>query len=133
MNSSIVQRVGSAALGNLEYVGALTIQIRGGTVAALSRALPLPGNRNRWRAALRQMLAVGVQAAPWSASWRSVQDSSWRCRGHRNCGNSGRFKSCHQPGHHRFHQGTGPATDRDRRQRTLRVGVFGRDRQHGGQ
>ena len=63
MNNSIVQRVGSAALGNLEYVGRLTLQIRG-TVAALGRALPLPGNRNRWRAALRQMLAVGVQAAP---------------------------------------------------------------------
>lgn len=63
MNHSIVQRVGSAALGNLEYVGRLSIQIRS-TIGSLNRALPLPGNQNRWRAALAQMLAVGVRAAP---------------------------------------------------------------------
>jgi phospholipid/cholesterol/gamma-HCH transport system permease protein len=63
MNNSVVQRVGAATLSNLEYVGLLTIQIQS-TVQSLGRALPLPGNRNRWRAAFRQMLVVGVQAAP---------------------------------------------------------------------
>ena len=60
---SAVERVGSATLRHVEYVGGLVIQLRSG-VAALGRSLPLVGNPNRWRSAIRQMLAVGVDAFP---------------------------------------------------------------------
>jgi phospholipid/cholesterol/gamma-HCH transport system permease protein len=48
---------------NLEYVGGLTLQFRS-ALASLKETLPLIGNRNRWRSAVRQMLAVGVDAFP---------------------------------------------------------------------
>ena len=60
---AFVERVGSATLRHIGYVGAIVIQLRN-TVAALGRTLPLVGNRNRWVAAVRQMLAVGVDAFP---------------------------------------------------------------------
>jgi len=60
---SAIERVGSATLRHVEYVGGLVIQLRSG-VAALGRSLPLVGNPNRWRSAIRQMLAVGVDAFP---------------------------------------------------------------------
>src|SRR5580698_1991463 len=63
MTTSIVERLGSATLRHLEYVGGLVIQIRN-AVGALGRTLPLVGNRNRWQSAVRQMLAVGVDAFP---------------------------------------------------------------------
>src|ERR1700738_1232914 len=63
MTTSIVERVGSATLRHIEYVGALVIQLRN-ALGALGRTLPLGGNRNRWQAAIRQMLAVGVDAFP---------------------------------------------------------------------
>jgi phospholipid/cholesterol/gamma-HCH transport system permease protein len=63
MNVSVVERLGGATLRQLEYVGALTIQIRNGVIA-LGRTLPVIGNRNRWRSAIVQMLAVGVDAFP---------------------------------------------------------------------
>jgi phospholipid/cholesterol/gamma-HCH transport system permease protein len=61
--SMIVERLGSATLRQLEYVGGLVIQI-GNAFGALGRTLPLVGNRNRWHSAVRQMLAVGVDAFP---------------------------------------------------------------------
>ena len=63
MSTSAVERVGSATLRNLEYVGALVIQLRN-AVVSLGRTLPFVGNQNRWRSAIRQMLAVGVDAFP---------------------------------------------------------------------
>jgi phospholipid/cholesterol/gamma-HCH transport system permease protein len=63
MSTTIVERVGGATVRHLEYVGGLVIQIRN-AVGALKRALPLVGNRSRWRSAVQQMLAVGVDAFP---------------------------------------------------------------------
>ena len=63
MTTSIVERVGSATLRHVEYVGALVIQLRN-ALGALRRTLPLVGNRYRWRSAIHQMLAVGVDAFP---------------------------------------------------------------------
>src|SRR6202023_1165636 len=63
MTTSIVERVGSATLRHVEYVGALVIQLRN-ALGALRRTLPLVGNRYRWRSAIGQMLAVGVDAFP---------------------------------------------------------------------
>jgi phospholipid/cholesterol/gamma-HCH transport system permease protein len=63
MSMPAVERVGSATLRYLEYVGGLVIQLRN-AVGVIGRTLPLVGNRNRWRSAVRQMLAVGVDAVP---------------------------------------------------------------------
>src|ERR1700722_17486053 len=63
MSTAVVERLGSATLRHLEYVGALVIQV-GNALGSLGRTLPLVGNRNRWRSAIGQMLAVGVDAFP---------------------------------------------------------------------
>src|ERR1700747_677731 len=63
MSMPAVERLGSATLRHLEYVGGLVIQLRN-ALGALRPTLPLVGNPNRWRSALRQMLAVGVDAVP---------------------------------------------------------------------
>jgi phospholipid/cholesterol/gamma-HCH transport system permease protein len=63
MSISPVERLGRATLRRVEYVGGLIIQLRN-AFGALGRTLPLVGNRYRWRSAVRQMLAVGVDAFP---------------------------------------------------------------------
>jgi hypothetical protein len=63
MNFPMLDRAGHSTLGHLEYIGGLAIQ-SGKTVRALGRTFPLTGNRNRWRSAIRQMLAIGVDAIP---------------------------------------------------------------------
>ena len=63
MSMPAVERLGSATLRHLEYVGGLVIQLRN-ALGALRPTLPLVGNPNRWRSAVRQMLAVGVDAVP---------------------------------------------------------------------
>lgn len=59
----MLDQVGHSTLGYLEYVGGLVIQ-SGKTIRVLPKALPLIGNWTRWRSAIGQMLAVGVDAIP---------------------------------------------------------------------
>lgn len=66
MTTSVVERLGSATLRHLEHVGSLAIQFRN-ALGSLGRTLPLVGNRYRWRSAIQQMLAVGVDAFPMGA------------------------------------------------------------------
>jgi phospholipid/cholesterol/gamma-HCH transport system permease protein len=66
MNAPVISRIGSATLRQLEYVGGLSIQLKS-SIAALARVLPLIGNRNRWKSAVQQMLAIGVDAFPMVA------------------------------------------------------------------
>jgi phospholipid/cholesterol/gamma-HCH transport system permease protein len=63
MNTSMLDQVGHSTLGYLEYIGGLVIQ-SGKTIRALPRTLPMIGNWSRWRSAIGQMLAVGVEAIP---------------------------------------------------------------------
>jgi len=63
MSSAVVERLGVATLRHVGYVGALTIQFRD-TAATMWRSLPVVGNRLRWRSALGQMVATGVDALP---------------------------------------------------------------------
>ena len=63
MTTPVVERLGNAAMHHIEYVGGLAIQLRN-AFGALGRTLPLVGNRSRWRSAVQQMLAVGVDAFP---------------------------------------------------------------------
>jgi phospholipid/cholesterol/gamma-HCH transport system permease protein len=63
MITSVLEHVGKSTIRHLEYVGGLTIQVRG-ALGSLGQMLPVVGKRNRWRMVLRQMLAVGVDAFP---------------------------------------------------------------------
>jgi phospholipid/cholesterol/gamma-HCH transport system permease protein len=63
---SLVESLGSATIRHLDYVGGLATQFRDG-LWSLGRTLPLVGNRNRWRSAVRQMLDIGVDAFPMVA------------------------------------------------------------------
>jgi phospholipid/cholesterol/gamma-HCH transport system permease protein len=63
MTIPVAERVGRATLRHVEYVGGLTTQLWS-ALRSLGRTLPLLGNRNRWRTAINQMVAVGVEAIP---------------------------------------------------------------------
>src|SRR5271165_5198048 len=63
MSASAVERIGSATLRHVGYVGGLATQFWL-AIGSLRPALPFIGNRNRWRSSVGQMLAVGVNAFP---------------------------------------------------------------------
>src|SRR5271168_3259040 len=63
MNIPVAEIVGRATLRQVEYVGGLTTQLWS-ALRSLRRTLPLLGNRNRWRTAINQMAAIGVDAIP---------------------------------------------------------------------
>src|ERR1700692_1963219 len=63
MSASAIERVGGATLRYVAYVGGLASQLKA-SMLALPQTLPLVGNRYRWRSAIQQMLAVGVDAFP---------------------------------------------------------------------
>lgn len=66
MGFSPVDDIGSATLRHVDYVGRLAIQFAN-SLTILWRTFPLVGNRNRWHAAVRQMLLIGVNAFPMVA------------------------------------------------------------------
>ncbi|HTU48427.1 MAG TPA: ABC transporter permease [Bryobacteraceae bacterium] len=66
MMTSALEYLGRQALRHVEYVGGLTMQL-GSAVGSLRHTMPLTGIRNRWQSAIRQMLAVGVDAFPMVA------------------------------------------------------------------
>src|SRR6201997_4401451 len=59
----VLKNVGERTIEHLDYVGSLNIQLWA-TLRATGRALPFVGNRYRWRATVRQMLEIGVDAMP---------------------------------------------------------------------
>jgi phospholipid/cholesterol/gamma-HCH transport system permease protein len=63
VTTSVLDSLGKSTLRHVEYVGSLAIQLRA-ALGALREAIPLAGNRNRWRAAVQQMSAIGVDAFP---------------------------------------------------------------------
>jgi phospholipid/cholesterol/gamma-HCH transport system permease protein len=64
--ATLTESVGKATLNRLEYVGGLSIQWWA-SIRALGAALPVAGNRYRWRASITEMLQIGVDAAPMVA------------------------------------------------------------------
>ena len=64
--ATALEHVGSKTLDQLDYLGSLNIQLWG-TLRSMRRALPLVGNRYRWKAAVHQMLQIGVDALPMVA------------------------------------------------------------------
>ena len=61
--ATITERVGKSTLEHLDYVGGLSIQLWA-SIRALGVALPVTGNRYRWKASIVQMFQIGVQAIP---------------------------------------------------------------------
>jgi phospholipid/cholesterol/gamma-HCH transport system permease protein len=61
--ATLTESVGKATLKHLDYVGGLSLQLWA-AVRALGAALPFAGNRYRWKATVRQMLQIGVDAVP---------------------------------------------------------------------
>src|SRR5262244_4414464 len=60
---TLVENVGRRTLNLFDYVGGLTLQLGAG-VRALGAALPIVGNRNRWKASVPQIMEIGVDALP---------------------------------------------------------------------
>jgi ABC-type transporter Mla maintaining outer membrane lipid asymmetry permease subunit MlaE len=58
-----LEAIGGGVIRQLASVGGLTIQFWSGLVAS-RHALPVVGKRGRWRTAMRQMVAIGVEALP---------------------------------------------------------------------
>jgi phospholipid/cholesterol/gamma-HCH transport system permease protein len=61
--ATLNERVGRATLNQLDYIGGLSIQLWA-AVRALGAALPVTGNRYRWKASVGQMPQIGVDAMP---------------------------------------------------------------------
>lgn len=64
---TLAEQVGRFAILGAEDVGALTMQFWA-MLRKLPRAFPIVGNRRRWRATVRQMLAIGASALPMSGA-----------------------------------------------------------------
>lgn len=61
--ATVLENVGKKSIGQLDYVGSLSIQLWS-TLCAMKSALPLVGNRYRWQATVRQVLQIGFDALP---------------------------------------------------------------------
>src|ERR1700746_2232738 len=64
--ANLLEITGRETLSQLDYVGSLNIQLWA-TLRGMRAALPVVGNRHRWRAAVHQMLEIGVDALPMVA------------------------------------------------------------------
>ena len=64
--ANVLEGVGRKTIDHLDYVGSLNIQLWA-TLRAMGSALPFVGNRYRWKASVRQMLEIGVNAMPMVA------------------------------------------------------------------
>jgi phospholipid/cholesterol/gamma-HCH transport system permease protein len=63
---NLFEIAGRETIDQLDYVGSLNIQLWA-TLRGMRAALPLVGNRHRWKAAVHQMLEIGVEAVPMVA------------------------------------------------------------------
>ena len=61
--ATVLESVGKRTISELDYVGSLNIQLWA-TLRAMRSALPVVGNRYRWKASVRQMLQIGLDALP---------------------------------------------------------------------
>jgi len=64
--ANVFEIAGRDTLDQLDYVGSLSVQLWA-TLREMRIALPLIGNRHRWRTAVHQMLEIGVDALPMVA------------------------------------------------------------------
>jgi phospholipid/cholesterol/gamma-HCH transport system permease protein len=62
----ILEDTGNGVIRQLNYVGGLTVQFWS-TLRASNRVLPVLGKRGRWKTAMRQIIAIGLQGLPMIA------------------------------------------------------------------
>jgi phospholipid/cholesterol/gamma-HCH transport system permease protein len=60
---NVFESAGSGVIRQLNYVGGLSVQLWS-SLRASSRVLPIVGRKGRWQAAMRQVIAIGVQGLP---------------------------------------------------------------------
>src|SRR6201987_4072345 len=63
---SVLEAIGSSIINQLAYVGSLTNQFWS-AMGAFPRLVTFVGRRGRWRSAMKQMSAIGVDALPMVA------------------------------------------------------------------
>src|SRR5215467_10484005 len=61
--ATVFESVGKRTIEHLDYVGSLNIQLWS-TLRAIKSALPLVGNRYRWKATVQQIIQIGYDALP---------------------------------------------------------------------
>ena len=61
--ANVLENVGERTIEHLDYVGSLNIQLWA-TLRAMGQSLPFVGNRYRWKATVKQVLEIGVDAMP---------------------------------------------------------------------
>jgi phospholipid/cholesterol/gamma-HCH transport system permease protein len=59
----LLEAIGGSVIRQFAYVGGLTIQFWS-ALGASRRVLPLVGKRGRWRTAMQQIVAIGIDALP---------------------------------------------------------------------
>ena len=59
----VLETIGGGVIRQMTYIGGLTIQFWSGLVAS-RHVLPVVGKRGRWRTAMRQVVAIGIDALP---------------------------------------------------------------------
>ena len=64
--ANVLETTGRETLTYLDYIGSLSVQWWS-TVRGMRAALPLIGNRHRWRAAVHQIFEIGFDALPMVA------------------------------------------------------------------
>jgi len=60
---NMLEAIGNGVIQGLSYLGGLAMQFWSG-LGASPRVLPVVGKRGRWKAAMRQMVAIGVDGLP---------------------------------------------------------------------
>ncbi len=123
---NLLEIAGRETLSQLDYIGSLNIQLWA-TLRGMRAALPLVGNRHRWRAAVHQMLDIGVDALPMVALLAMCSGFILAMQG---ASELRRFGALHYviDLSSWLHTRTWSAADGDRGQRTLGVGIRRRDR-----
>ena len=129
--ANFLEIAGRETLSQLDYVGSLNIQLWA-TLRGMRAALPLVGNRHRWRAAVHQMLEIGVDALPMVALMAMCSGFILAMQGASELRRFGALHLRHRFGRGRLHARTWSAADCNRRQRTLGICICSRDRHHEG-
>ena len=122
---------GRETLSQLDYVGSLNIQLWA-TLRGMRAALPLVGNRHRWRAAVHQMLEIGVEALPMVALLAMCSGFILAMQGASELRRFGALHFVIDLVAVGFTRELGSAVDGNRRQRTLGICLCSRDWHHEG-
>ena len=124
--ANVLENVGEKTIEHLDYVGSLNIQWWA-TLRAMLQSLPLVGNRYRWRAAVRQMLEIGVDAIPMVSLMSICTGFIFAMQGASELRRFGAFVTSLTWSQSASHRELGPLDDGDCGKWTIRLRFRGRD------